>query len=109
MPIPAKLMGFIEDADGEVNAIVHSCLQHRRKTSVLTYRWQLEYKNVRESKQANTQYDDRDNMQEFILVYHKISIDTIQKHCLIIPYEDNSHFVMEVVDQDLWAKAFSNV
>ena len=109
MLVPSKLITFIEDQHGEQFAIVHSCCQYQKKMSVLTYRWQLEYTNIKENRQVNAQYDEEYVKSKNIPVYHKVSIASIQKHCLVIPYEENSPFVMEIIDQDLWANAFSEV
>ena len=46
---------------------------------------------------------------QLIPVYHKVGIDAIQKHCLMIPFETNSQFWMEVIEQETWAMAFSDV
>ena len=43
MLIPAKIQCFIEDHNGNLFAIIHSCLENYSKMSVLTYRWQLEF------------------------------------------------------------------
>ena len=109
MLIPAQLICIIEYDSGEVFAIIHSCLQYRKKTSVLTYRWQMEYMNIKTSKNSNEQYMDMDDTLQLIPVYHKVAIDAIQKHCLMIPFETNSQFWMEVIEQDTWALAFSDV
>jgi hypothetical protein len=77
--------------------------------SVLTYRWQLEYENVKAKKDSNAQYNETKNSNDLIPVYHKVSIDTIQKHCLILPYSEGSQFVMELIDQNMWEDCFSNV
>ena len=53
--------------------------------------------------------EEIEEISELIPVYYKISADQIQKHCLILPYEENSHFVMEIIDQELWGSAFSEV
>src|SRR5437868_5533776 len=58
MLIPAQLICLIKEDNGDLSAIVHSCLQYQKKISVLTYRWQLEYRNVRLFKLANAQYND---------------------------------------------------
>jgi len=76
---------------------------------VLTYRWQLEYQNIKISRHQNEQYQDIDNSLKLIPVYHKVSIESLQKHCLMIPFETKSQFWMEVIDQELWANAFSDV
>jgi len=41
--IPAKLMCFVKKHKNEMNVIIHSCLGHKEKLSVLTYQWELEY------------------------------------------------------------------
>ena len=109
MLIPAKLICIIEDEQNDVYAIVHSCLQHCRKVSVLSFRWQMEYENVKAARAPNAQYIEMESSLELAPVYHKVSIDSIQKHCLIIPYKEDSQFVMEIIDQDLWANCFSVV
>ena len=109
MLIPAKLICIIEDKLGNISAIVQSCMKTRKKMSVLTYRWQLEYKNVRESKQANAQYNIGADLNDLSPVYHRVSVDCIHNHCLIVPYHKNSHFVMEIIDQEAWASCFSSV
>ena len=50
-----------------------------------------------------------DNALKLIPVYHKVSIDAIHKHCLMIPFETHSQFWMEVIEQETWAMAFSDV
>ena len=39
MLIPAKLICIIQDEYNKIYATIHSCLQRRKKISVLTYRW----------------------------------------------------------------------
>lgn len=107
--IPAKLVCLVEELDGEIYAIIHSCLQYRKKISVFTYRWQLEHKNIKECRQPTAQYNDDINTQDLLPIYHKVNIDCIHKHCLIVPYKQNSQYVMEVIDQDQWAKCFLDV
>ena len=109
MLIPAKLICIITDECNNAFAIVHSCLQHQKKVSVLTYRWQMEYENVKVIRDSNAQYQETINSSELTPVYHTVTIDSIQKHCLIVPYKNESQFVMEVIDQNIWASCFSNV
>ena len=92
MLIPAKLICIIQDKSNNIFAIVHSCLQYRKKVSVLTYWWQLEYENVSEARQTNAQYTNGKDTQGLSAVYHKVSIDCVHKHCLIVPYQNSSQF-----------------
>ena len=69
--------------------------------SVLAYRWQLEFKNIGISRASNAQYNDDGVTSGEKPVYHKISANSIHKHCLMLPYHKESHFVMEIIDQEL--------
>ena len=69
----------------------------------------MEYANIKETRHSNAQYDEIENSSESTPVYHKVSVDFINKHCLIIPYKESSQFVMEILDQELWASSFSDV
>ena len=56
-----------------------------KKMIVLTYRWQMEYQNLSLCKNGNAQYNDNDNVEHLTPVDHKISANSIYKHCLILP------------------------
>ena len=109
MLVPAKLVTFIETDNNETSALIHSCWQYCKKVLVITYQWQLECANVKINKQGNIQYTENVLGTNLVPVYHKVSIDCIQKHCLILPYEENSQYVMEINNPMLWAEAFSTV
>lgn len=109
MLIPAKIMCFVEDQHNDRYAIIHSCLQHHKRMSVLTYRWQLEYMQDYKHTAMNAQYLPQDNTIGMTPVYHKVSVDTLHKHCLMLPYDQISNFLMEITDEEYWAAAFSAV
>ena len=77
--------------------------------SVLTYRWQLEYENTKETRHSQAQYKNDSDASNLSPVYHKVSIDSIHKHCLIVPFHNQSQFVMEIIDQEHWSTCFSEV
>ena len=104
--IPAKVLCFIKGNDNEIMAIIHSCLQTTKKKSVLTYQWQLEYKENQNSDGKQTPYDDSDNASKLTPIYHIVSVDTFQKNVLMIPNHRESQFLMEIIDQSKWGKAF---
>ena len=99
MLIPAKIIVLITDEKNDTYAIIHSCLQYCKKISVLTYRWQMEYENEKAMKDSQAHYNKNESSSILTPVYHKVSVNTIQKHCLIIPYKEDSHFVMEIIEQ----------
>ena len=109
MLVPAKVIDFIEDKNNETYALVYSCWHYRRKVSVITYRWQLEFESIKISKQANTQYNNNVLSTNLVPVYHKVSINCIQKHCLIILFEIDGQYKMEINNPSLWAEAFLTV
>ena len=77
--------------------------------SVLAYRWQMENTIQKQYKQVNAHHDKCIYDINLKPKYHRISIDSIQQHCLIIPYEENSQFIMQINEPALWANSFSSV
>ena len=90
-----------------MNVIIHSCLDHREKESVLTYKWELEYEEEKKKSLKSTRNCTLDDTSKLSPVYHSVSVDTIQKHCLMIPMHTTSRFLLQVVDQEKWADAFT--
>ena len=76
---------------------------------MLTCRWQLENTIQKQYKQVNAHHDDRICNMDLLPNFHMISIDSIQKHCLIVPYKENSQFIMQINEPKLWADSFSSV
>lgn len=107
--IPAKLICIIKDDSNNIYAIVHSCLQFCKKVSVLTYCWQMENEDAKIIRESQAQYIDEIISSQMNPIYHKVCIESIQKHCLIVPYAQHSPFVMEIIDPNHWAKCFSTV
>ena len=109
--IPAKIKCFVKDQNDDMLAIIHSCIENCAKMSVLTYRWQLEYKNdkpVSSRFKPNACSIDASTLTP---VYRAVSVDTLQKHCLMIPYNamSKSCFSMQIIDQDKWWESFCSV
>ena len=109
--IPAKILCFVQDQNGKMFAIIHSCLEHSVKMSVLTYRWQLEF--VNDSACSNKNHPHKCTIDASLLkpIYWAVNVDTLQQQCLMIPYCNNSksRFLMQVVDQDKWWQSFTYV
>ena len=90
-----------------MSAIIQSCLNEKEKLSVITYKWELEYESdPQQNSQNNIKLIDYDT-SNLAPVYHNVSVDTIQKHCLMIPLHSKSKYMIQIVDQDKWADAFS--
>ena len=107
--IPAKLICFVQDDNNNFFAVIHSCHEYFVKMSVLTYRWQLEYEGNKVVKQKIHPHECGVDASTLTPIYHAVSVDTIQKHCLMIPYdnESQSQFLMQVIVQHKWAHSFA--
>ena len=109
--IPAKILCFVQDHNNNLFAIIHSCHEYCAKMSVLTYRWQLEYEGNKEIRQILYPHNCKVDASLLTPIYNAVSVDTLQKHCLMIPYntEGKSQFLMQVVDQRKWSQSFATV
>ena len=92
-----------------MEAIIHSSLSFSQTKSVLTYQWQLEYVKNQKNYKKLSPYDNNDNATLCTPVYHKVSVDTLQKNILMIPYHPNNKFLMEVIDESKWAKSYVDI
>lgn len=123
--VPAQILGFIENENMDLEAIVHSCHEGSRKLSVLTNRWRLEYiddhkKNMEKENFENNDSDDMFEEDDLELPQYKISddntsskpllrfvsVDIIEKHCLLLPIHSKSKYLMHVIDFDKWPCRF---
>src|SRR6478735_153862 len=111
MLIPAKIQCFIEDHNGNLFAIIHSCLENCSKMSVLTYRWQLEFTKDKPVAASFKPHECAIDTSKLTPIYRSVSVDTLQKHCLMIPYDatGQGRFLMQVVDQNKWWESFCSV
>ena len=109
--IPAQILCFIEDHSGKLHAIIHSCLENVSKMSVLTYRWQLEFLKDKPVSASFKPLDCDIDASKLKPVHCSVSVNTLQKHCLMLPYEGMAKgcFLMQVVDQDIWWESFTSV
>ena len=105
--VPAQLICFIINHKNEMSTIIHSCLNEKEKLSVITYKWELEYEKQPKLNSQKNKKIIEDDTSNWTPVYHNVSVDTIQKHCLMIPLHLKSKYMIQIVDQDKWADAFS--
>jgi hypothetical protein len=129
--VPAKLLCFVHCVNQALHVLVHSCHNVSATHTVLINRWRLEYVNdtdveldfqkipteeeeeddayAEENNQVTPpQYQEGDDTRELVPQYRMVSVDAIEKHCLMIPYHKNSKFLMQVIDQDKWGSKFLN-
>ena len=83
--IPAKIQCFVENQHGKMFAIIHSYLENSSKMSVLTYRWQLEYMKDKPVTASFRPHDCIIDTAKLTPTYWSLSLDTLQKDCLMIP------------------------
>ena len=126
--VPAQLLCFVQYEDQPYQALVHSCYSGSTKVSVLTNRWRLEYKTdtqdgleqeAMENYDADDsdyeddieppQYREEDDARVSTPLLRFVSVDIIEKHCLMIPYHKKSRYLMQVIEFDKWASRFLDV
>ena len=92
--IPSKLRLFFKCEQGEeLYCIVHSCEYTSNQNSVLSVKWKKEYLS-------------HSNMLTKEPVYRVISCDSINSHCLLLPYEFGSEYVLQILHSNVWADEF---
>ena len=131
--IPAKLLCFLQFPNGEECILVHSCQARSKSYSVLTTRWRWEYQeekdddltddeySINSEDEAETRndnynrddiesepahYRDSDDSTGLTPLLRIVSVNVLEKHCLMIPYHPKSKYMMHVLDQDKWANKF---
>lgn len=109
--IPAKIICFVQDINENYFTVIHSCHENSANMSVITYRWQLEYEGESAVWHNLHPHDCLMDAIDLTPIYHVVSVETLQKHCLMIPYKSGgrSQFLMQVVDQHKWANSFANI
>jgi hypothetical protein len=123
--VPCQIIGFIDQGEDGLKAIIHSCYPQSRKLSVLTNWWRLEFEDESEEDiemifRSNNNADDAADDDDLEPPYYKlpesgteteplirvVSVDTLEKHCLMIPIQRNSQFLVEVIDFEKWSSRF---
>ena len=123
--VPCQIIGFIDQKENGLKAIIHSCYPQSRKMSVLTNWWHLEFEDESEEDiemlfRSNNEADDAADDNDLEPPYYKlpdsqtqteplirvVSVDTLENHCLMIPIQHNSQFLLEVIDFQKWPSCF---
>lgn len=123
--VPAKILGFLETDNNCIEAVVHSCYEQSRKLLVLTNGWRLEFENddINTKEFEWTKNNDNEDMYEEddleIPCYDKdescedlkpllrfVSVDIIEKHCLMLPVHKQSKYLIQVIDYEKWPGRF---
>ena len=110
--VPAKIIGFVTAMDdSNLLVIIHSCYEQKKKESVLTNRWRLEFEEDKLPVGGcifpdNRLHDDASHKTPLI---RQVEVDCLERHCLMIPYHLKSHFLLELIPQHEWANEFSEV
>ena len=74
---------------------------------MITYLWELEYEEDKAKTVKKNHKSSMDEPSDMTPVYRIVSVDTIQKHCLMIPMHSSSKFLIQVVNKKKWADAFT--
>jgi len=88
---PGQLLAFIEDQEGNQFTIARCCQYENRQDSFITTRWKQEYTYIGRQKRPFLQ---------------AIDLDSIVRHCLMIPYNTNRDEYVELWSKELWGDEF---
>ena len=91
--IPSELNFFKLKEEPTLYCIVHSCKYTKNWNSVLSVKWKKEFLC-------------RPNMMANKPIYHVITCDSIESHCLLLPYGSSSEFVLQILLPYVWADEF---
>lgn len=92
--IPLELRLFFKcEQEAELYCIVHSCEYSYNQHSVLSVKWKKEYLS-------------QSNVLTREPLYHVISCDSIDSHCLLLPYEYGLEYVLQILHPRAWANKF---
>ena len=87
---PGKILAFVQHEDDSVDAIVLGCHYHHKQSSPISMHWTIQYEDAR--------------LQKPYVNY--ISVDSIVRHCLMIPENDELNGYHEIWERELWAESF---
>ena len=92
--IPSELRLFFKfEQEKELYCIVHSCEYTSNQNSILSVTWKKEYLS-------------HSSMLTKEPVYHVISCDSIDSHCLLLPYDFGAEYVLQILHSNVWADEF---
>ena len=94
MLVPSELRQFFKfENSSTLYCIVHSCEYEFKQHSVLSVLWKKEYI---ENRNATTKEP----------LYCVIKCNSIDSHCLMLPYQQGSEYVLQVMHPTKWANEF---
>jgi len=88
---PGQLLAFIEEEDGSCLAIAHACRYQNSKHDIIFNKWSQEYVYTGRQKKISIQ---------------AVDLNSLVRHCLMIPYNDDREEYIEVWSRELWADQF---
>jgi hypothetical protein len=87
---PGKILAFVQQEDDSVDAIVLGCHYRHKQSSPISTHWKI-------------QYEDAGLQRPYV---NYISVDSIVRHCLMIPENDELNGYHEIWERELWAESF---
>lgn len=92
--VPSELRLFFKfEEENTLYCIVHSCEYSHKRNSVLSVKWKKEY--ISQSTLLTREP-----------LYHVISCDSIDSHCLLVPYQVGLEYVLHILHPKSWADEF---
>ena len=88
---PGQILGFLKLENNEIHAVVQTCGYQCQKNSIISTRWKQEYIYTGRTKRISVQ---------------TVSVESIVRHTLVIPYNNKRDEYTEIWNRDLWADQF---
>lgn len=109
--VPAQLKMIFQIKDNNnYYCVIHSCYDHFDPMSVLSYIWMLEYEDVPvELFSTYKTYQKEDMNAGLKPIYRVVKHKSIHSHCLLIPFDETSTFVLQIKHPNEWANEFLNI
>jgi hypothetical protein len=111
-----KFIFFHPDSPDDYFGVLHPAYGFQPQHSVLTSMYRMEYDDDPVNILSSAAHVDRDegcwilddDRESIVASPHLtvIGLNTVQSHLLMIPYHDNSKFMIGIIDQSLWGDKF---
>jgi hypothetical protein len=89
----AQLLVFVRAPDDKLYAVVHPCLPHKKEPhGICGTLWPMEWQHRSDRPQL-----------------YLVPVDSLERHALMIPYNNTEDLWLEVWEQDTWADCFYKI
>ena len=108
--VPAELQLFFKfESDTTIYSVIHSCHYRNEKASVLSFMWMKEFVDV--PKTSFSLYKGAEYLfpTNTTPVYRVVECDSIDSHCLLMPFKKDSVYTLQIIHTSKWANGFLEI